>query len=60
MCVSEPVGIDFDVTAVAMELERIGRAPVIWFEKVGESPFPVVTNLFGARSGEESGCNRAW
>jgi 2,5-furandicarboxylate decarboxylase 1 len=49
MRVPEQVGIDFDVTAVAMELERLGRAPVIWFEKVGDSPFPVVTNLFGDR-----------
>lgn len=47
--IPETVGIDFDVTAVAMELERQGRAPVVWFEKVGESPFPVVTNLFGDR-----------
>lgn len=49
MRVPEPVGIDFDVTAVAMELEKQGRAPVIRFEKVGDSPFPVVTNLFGDR-----------
>jgi len=47
--IPEPVGIDFDVTAVAMELEKQGRAPVIQFEKVGDSPFPVVTNLFGDR-----------
>ena len=43
------VGLEFDVTAVAMELERQGRSPVIRFEKVGDSPFPVVTNLFGDR-----------
>lgn len=47
--IPEPVGLDFDVTAVAMELERQGRAPVIRFDKVGDSPFPVVTNLFGDR-----------
>ena len=47
--IPEPVGIDFDVTAVAMELERLGRAPVIRFDRVGESPFPVVANLFGDR-----------
>ena len=47
--IPEPVGIDFDVTAVAMELEKQGRAPVVRFEKVGQSPFPVVTNLFGDR-----------
>ncbi|MEL0111108.1 MAG: UbiD family decarboxylase, partial [Rickettsiales bacterium] len=47
--IPEPVGLDFDVTALAMELERLGRAPVLWFDKVGDSPFPVVTNLFGNR-----------
>ena len=47
--IPEPVSIDFDVTAVAMELENRGRAPVILFEKVGDSPFPVVANLFGDR-----------
>ena len=47
--IPEPVGIDFDVTAVAMELEAQGRAPVVRFDKVGESPFPVVANLFGDR-----------
>ncbi len=47
--IPEPVALDFDVTAVAMELERQGRAPVIRFDKVGDSPFPVVANLFGDR-----------
>ncbi len=47
--IPESVGIDFDVTAVTMELENRGRAPVILFEKVGTSPFPVVANLFGDR-----------
>ena len=47
--IPEKVGLEFDVTAVAMELERQGRSPVIRFEKVGDSPFPVVTNLFGDR-----------
>ncbi len=47
--IPEPVALDFDATAVAMELERQGRAPVVRFEKVGDSPFPVVANLFGDR-----------
>lgn len=47
--IPEPVALDFDATAVAMELERQGRAPVVRFEKVGNSPFPVVANLFGDR-----------
>ena len=49
LTVPEPVDIDFDVTAVAMELEKQGRAPVVRFDKVGNSPFPVVANLFGDR-----------
>jgi UbiD family decarboxylase len=48
--IPDPVDIDFEVTAIAMELERQGRSPVLWFENVGGSPFPVVTNLFGSRS----------
>ena len=48
--VSERVNLDYDVTALAMELERLGRAPVIWLDKVGDYPFPVVTNLFASRS----------
>ena len=47
--VRERVKLDYDVTATVMELERLGKCPVVWFEKVGNSPFPVVTNLFGAR-----------
>ena len=47
--IAEPLGTDFDATAIAMELEARGRAPVLWFEKVGNSPFPVVSNLFGSR-----------
>src|SRR5579871_3359025 len=47
--IRERVGLDYDVTAVALELERQGRAPVLWFDDVGGSPFPVVTNVFGAR-----------
>ena len=45
----ERVRLDYDVTATVMELERLGKRPVLWFEQVGNSPFPVVTNLFGAR-----------
>ena len=48
--ISERVNLDYDVTALAMELERQGSAPVIWLEQVGDYPFPIVTNLFGSRS----------
>jgi UbiD family decarboxylase len=47
--VSEPVNLDYDVTALVMELEKQGRRPVVWFDKVGDSPFPVIANLFGTR-----------
>jgi UbiD family decarboxylase len=47
--IAEPVNLDHDVTAVAMELERTGRAPVLWFEHVGNFPFPVIANVFGDR-----------
>src|ERR1700730_12321567 len=47
--ITEPVALDFEMTAVAMELERGGQSPVLWFERVGDSPFPVVANVFGNR-----------
>lgn len=47
--INEKVHLDNDVTAVAMELERLGRSPVLWFDAVGDYPFPVVCNLFGNR-----------
>jgi 2,5-furandicarboxylate decarboxylase 1 len=47
--IREPVDLDYHATAVVMEMEKTGRSPVVWFEKVGQLPFPVVTNLFGAR-----------
>lgn len=47
--IKEHVNLDFDVTAVAMELERVGKAPVLWFENVADYPFPVVANVFGSR-----------
>jgi 2,5-furandicarboxylate decarboxylase 1 len=47
--IREPIALDYDMTAMAMELERRGQSPVLWFEKVGDSPFPVVANVFGNR-----------
>lgn len=47
--VTDPVSLDYDVTALVMEMEKKGRDPVVWFDKVGGSPFPVVANLFGTR-----------
>jgi 2,5-furandicarboxylate decarboxylase 1 len=47
--VREPVALDYEMTAIAMELEHRGQSPVLWFERVGDSPFPVVANVFGNR-----------
>ena len=47
--VRDAVNLDYDPSAFVMEMERMGRSPVVWFEKAGTSRFPVVTNVFGAR-----------
>src|SRR5262249_44820861 len=47
--VREPVALDYEATALVMEMEKRGRAPVVWFDQVEGSRFPVVVNLFGAR-----------
>ncbi|MBV9734966.1 MAG: UbiD family decarboxylase [Acidisphaera sp.] len=47
--ITDRVNLDSDVTAIAMELERLGRSPVLWFDSVGDYPFPVVCNLFADR-----------
>jgi 2,5-furandicarboxylate decarboxylase 1 len=47
----ERINLDYDATAVAMELER-GRSwhsPVLRFDNVEDYPFPVVTNVFATR-----------
>ena len=48
--ISSRVALDHDVTALAMELERGGRSPALWFEDVAGSAFPVVANIFGRRA----------
>ncbi len=47
--ITDRVNLDHDVTAWAMELERVGRSPVLWFDDVAGYPFPVIANLFGNR-----------
>ena len=47
--IRDNVNLDYDPSALVMELEKAGRSPVVWLEKVGSSPFPVVTNVFGSR-----------
>jgi 2,5-furandicarboxylate decarboxylase 1 len=46
---SEPVSLDYEMTGIAMELERRGQAPVLWFDHAGDGRFPVVANIFGNR-----------
>jgi 2,5-furandicarboxylate decarboxylase 1 len=47
--IRDKVSLDYDPSALVMEMEKTGHSPVVWFEKVGDSPFPVVTNLYGSR-----------
>jgi UbiD family decarboxylase len=47
--VSDEVHPDYDIAALTMELERRGERPVLWFDKVRGSRFPVVTNVFAER-----------
>ena len=42
----EPV---YEATAVAMAAERLPHCPVVWFERVGASPFPLVVNVLATR-----------
>jgi len=47
--VSDEIDPDYDIAALAMELERGGERPLLWFAKVRGSRFPVVTNVFAER-----------
>lgn len=50
--ISERIALDYEATAIALELERRGRAwqsPVLWFDKVADYAMPVVTNVFATR-----------
>lgn len=47
--IKEPVELHYEMTAIAMELEAQGKSPVLWFENVKGSKFPVVSNIFGHR-----------
>jgi 2,5-furandicarboxylate decarboxylase 1 len=48
--IAEPVDTRFDMTAIAYELERAGRNPVIVFEKAAMNGMKVVTNVAGNRT----------
>jgi 2,5-furandicarboxylate decarboxylase 1 len=47
--ISHEVDRDFEIAALVMELEKRGQAPVLWFERVRGSRFPLVTNIFADR-----------
>jgi UbiD family decarboxylase len=47
--ITHEVDRGFEIAALVMELEKRGEAPVLWFEKVRGSRFPLVTNVFGDR-----------
>src|SRR5215471_21117887 len=47
--VTEPVSTRLDITSLVYELERMGRNPLVVFEKVEGHAMPVVTNLAGSR-----------
>ena len=45
----EPADVDYFSTALVLELEKRGRAPVIWLEQPKGFDMPVVSNLFADR-----------
>ena len=47
--VTEPVSTRLDITSLVYELERMGRNPLVVFEKVEGHAMPVVTNVAGSR-----------
>ena len=47
--VTEPISIEYDVQALALELERRRRFPVLFFEQVRGFDTPVIANLMASR-----------
>jgi len=47
--ISESVARDYEISAVAMELDRRKRFPALLFDKVQGTEFPILTNLFASR-----------
>ena len=47
--VKDEVALDYDTVAVAFEMERRKESPLLIFENVRGSQFPVLMNLFSAR-----------
>ena len=51
MRVTEPVDLAFQMQALALELERRRRFPVLLFEQVRAHTIPVVSNVMASRCG---------
>jgi len=49
--VAEPVSLDFDVQAIALELERRRRFPIVIYENVRGHSMPIVSNVMASRRG---------
>jgi UbiD family decarboxylase len=47
--VSEKVKRDYEISTFMMELEKKHQFPVMWFDDVEDSEFPVVTNILGTK-----------
>jgi 2,5-furandicarboxylate decarboxylase 1 len=47
--VHEPVSTRLDITSLVFELERMGKSPLVVFDKVEGHAMPVVTNVAGSR-----------
>lgn len=45
----DQVALNNDITAVAMEMERLGRSPILWFDAVAGYAMPLFCNVFGDR-----------
>jgi UbiD family decarboxylase len=49
--ISESVDLEYDVQAIALELERRRRFPILHFEKVRGHTMPIVSNVMASRRG---------
>jgi 2,5-furandicarboxylate decarboxylase 1 len=55
--INEKISLEYEVTAIQMELMRAGKAPVLIFKNIKGSNLPLVTNLYGDRSRLSFGLN---
>ncbi|MGC8782746.1 MAG: UbiD family decarboxylase domain-containing protein, partial [Anaerolineae bacterium] len=49
LTIADAVPLDYTSTALALELARRGRQPVLWLARVAGYDMPLVANLFAAR-----------